>query len=98
MDADVIKVRLLQEVVLALGSHTIQINPRAHPRARNQADWQLTEEAFFFFPLWPDLDLVFLALGFFFTSLALFLLFLTPGPGTRTAAPSFLPFTWGNFF
>lgn len=33
MDADVIKVRLLQEVVLALGSHTIHINSRAHPRA-----------------------------------------------------------------
>lgn len=39
-----------------------------------------TEDAFFFFPLWPDFDLVFFGLGFFFTSFTVLLLFLTPGP------------------
>lgn len=39
-----------------------------------------TEDAFFFFPLWPDFDLVFFGLGFFFTSFTDLLLFLTPGP------------------
>lgn len=42
-----------------------------------------TEDAFFFFPLWPDFDLVFFGLGFFFASFALLLLFRTPGPRTQ---------------
>lgn len=61
---------------------------RGQHKQLESAGGQLTEEAFFFFPLWPDLDLLFLALDFFFTSLALFLLFLTPGPGTQRAASS----------
>lgn len=42
-----------------------------------------TEDAFFFFPLWPDFDLVFFGLGFFFTSFTVLLFFLTPGPDTH---------------
>lgn len=43
----------------------------------------ITEDAFFFFPLWPDFDLVFFGLGFFFTSFTVLFLFLTPGPETQ---------------
>lgn len=94
VDTDVIKVWLIQEVVLALGWHTNdwQIQMKTSQMAAHcQWHWlesvgnQLTEDTFFFFPLWPDFDFVFFALGFFFTSLALFLLFLTPGPRTNTA-------------
>lgn len=94
VDTDVIKVRLVQEVVLTLGWHTNdwQIQMKTSQMAAH-CQWhrlesvgnQLTEDTFFFFPLWPDFDFVFFALGFFFTSLALFLLFLTPGPGKNTA-------------
>lgn len=37
VDADVIKVRLLQEVVLALGNHTIQMGP--HAKTASQHKW-----------------------------------------------------------
>ena len=56
-------------------------------RANTSSPSQLTEDTLFFFPLRPDLHLVFLALGFLFSSLALFLRFRTPGPATQTAAP-----------
>lgn len=41
---------------------------------------RFTEDAFFFFPLWPDFDLVFFCLGFFLMSFVVLLFFLTPGP------------------
>lgn len=50
---------------------------------KNGSGKKHTEDAFFFFPLWPDFDLVFFGLGFFFTSFTLLLFFLTPGPETH---------------
>lgn len=91
VDTDVIKVWLVQEVVLTLTHKWLTEMKTSQLAAPCQWHWlesvgnQLTEDTFFFFPLWPDFDFVFFALGFFFTSLVLFLLFLTPGPGTHTA-------------
>lgn len=93
VDTDVIKVRLLQEVILALQKHTHklkELRPQHAPGGERALTRKikLTEDAFFFFPVWADFDLVFFGLGFFFTSFTLLLLFRTPGPETQEAETS----------